>query len=98
MQIKRKHNVPPKRAREMVEAFIPKLVEQYGDYVSNTSYSWCGSILSFAFKARGFNICGEIALTENEVVLDVGMPLLLRPFEGTIRPKVISAMDEVFRS
>ena len=98
MQIKRKHNVSPQRAREMVEAFIPKLVEQYGDYVSNTSYSWRGNTLSFSFKAHMFNIRGEIALTENEVVLDVGMPLPLRPLEGKVRPKVIRAMDEAFRS
>ena len=78
----------------MVEGLLPALTEQFGGSVSNPSSTWQGDVLSFSFRARGFDIKGTLEITDTDAVLDVTLPFAARLFEGSIRSSVERELDQ----
>jgi hypothetical protein len=82
-------------AKDTLDGLIPGLIQQYGDRLSKPSAVWGGDVLDFSFEARGFAIKGTLRVTDDEVILDARLPLLARPFEGTIRSAVERELDRI---
>ena len=82
-------------AKDTLGDLIPSLIQQYGDRLSKPSAVWSGDVLDFSFEARGFAIKGTLRVTDDEVILDARLPLLARPFEGTIRSAVERELDRI---
>ena len=95
MKIVRSHNMDKQAVKDTLDALIPRLVRQYGDRLSKPRTAWSGDVLDFSFEARGFAIKGTLRVTDDEVVLDARLPLLARPFEGTIGSAVERELDRI---
>ena len=95
MKIVRSHNMDKQAAKDTLDALLPRLVQQYGDMLSKPSAAWSGDVLDFSFDARGFGIKGTLKITDDQVILDARLPLLARPFEGTIGSAVECELDRV---
>ena len=63
--------------------------------VSDVDYRWDGDTMHFSFRALGRRIEGTGVVSAGEVVFDIGLPLMARPFEGQIRSRIIQALDDL---
>ena len=94
MKVATHHHTSRDLAKEKIESILPQLLQEFGPDVSNLSRSWSGDVMAFSFRARGFAIKGKLAVTDTEVVVDVAVPLLARPFEGRLRSGVEQRLAE----
>ena len=94
MRIVRKHSMTPDAAKEWVGNKLPELLGRFGDSVSNVTHTWRGDVMDFSFQARGFNISGTLEVADTELTLDMGIPLLARPFQGRIEAEIDRWLDE----
>ncbi len=84
-------------ARGEVERALPGLLQEFGSDVSDISHTWNGNFMNFSFRARGWSIKGKIQVTESEVLIDVNLPILARPFEGRIRSATERKLMQIFQ-
>ena len=96
MEFVRAHKMNRGMAKGHIESRVPKWREEFKDAISNPLHSWQGDIMHFSFRARGFAIKGRLKVNETHVELEVDVPLLLRPVEGVIRPRVEAGLKETF--
>ncbi|MBI4311376.1 MAG: polyhydroxyalkanoic acid system family protein [Chloroflexi bacterium] len=96
MKIIRLHNLTQEAAKSKVQGLAPVLMRQYGDAVSDAKADWRGDALLFSFKAAGYNLSGTLMATDSSVIVDMALPLTLRPFEGAIRARIGQALEELF--
>ena len=52
--------------------------------------------MQFSFRARGFSFRGTLEVTDAQFILDVGVPLLARPFQGRVETAIHEWVDDVF--
>ena len=95
MKIARDHGMTRQEARDAVDTLLPTLMQRHRDSVSDARSSWRSDVLSFSFKARGFDIKGSLEVTDTRVILDARLPFLARPFEGAIRSNVERELDRI---
>ena len=95
MRIVRDHGKSRQAAREMADMLLPALLERHGDRLTDPQGAWDGDVFSFSFRAMGFSIKGTLEIDDARLVLDAGLPLLARPFEGTLRANVESELDRI---
>ncbi len=79
-----------------VDALLPQLLGEFGSEVSDVHHHWLDSTMEFSFRARGFNLRGTLEVTDSAVILDMGIPLLLRPLQGRIESDVREKLAEYF--
>ncbi len=84
-------------ARAEVERELPGLLQEFGSDVSEITHGWSGNSMSFSFRARGWSIKGRINVTESDVLIDVKLPILARPFEGRIRSATERKLEQIFQ-
>ena len=84
-------------ARGEVERALPGLLQEFGSDVSYISHVWSGDFMNFSFRARGWSIKGRIYVTEIDVLIEVHLPILSRPFEGRIRSAAERKLEQIFQ-
>ena len=94
MRIVRNHSMPQDAAKEWVGNQLPELLGRFGDSVSNVNHTWRDDVLDFSFRARGFNISGTLEVADTELILEMGIPFLARPFQGRIEAEIGRWLDE----
>ena len=55
-----------------------------------------GDTLRFSFRALGRSLSGSATVTDTEIVIDMGLPLAARPFEGRVKSRILDALTELF--
>ncbi len=85
-------------ARGEVERALPGLLQEFGSDVSNITHVWSGNSMNFSFRARGWSIKGRINVTESDVLIEVNLPMLARPFEGRIRSATERKFEQLFEA
>ncbi len=85
-------------ARGEVERGLPGLLQEFGSDVSNVTHVWSGNSMNFSFRVRGWSIKGRIDVTESDVLIDVNLPMLARPFEGRIRSATERKFEQLFEA
>ena len=53
------------------------MLATYGHYLSEVEHKWEGDRLIFSGKAKGMKAHGTVDVTENEVIIDGKLPLLV---------------------
>ncbi len=96
MRIVKRHNTTKQAARQKMESLQSTLMQQFGDKVSNSKYEWQGDVMEFSGKISVFNIEGKLHVKDEEVILDVSFPFLLRPYQGKIQGEIERQLDELF--
>ena len=95
MKVVRNHNMTAPKAIEAVDSLLPGLENRFAGSVSDVRHSWKGNTMEFSFKALGFNINGQIRVTETQVALNAHLPLLVRPMAGKFQAEVERELDEI---
>lgn len=97
MKIIYNHQHTKEEAYEIVDGLLEGLEDKYSEMVKNPFRSWNSEHdrMNFSFRARGFNITGNIQLQEMAVVLEGKLPLLARPFKGEIESRIKEKLEEI---
>ena len=96
MRITSTHNTTAESARAAVEGQMPRLMERFGSIVTDPTWGWRGNVMEFAFMAVGSRFQGTLEMNDTELVLDIGVPLRFRLFQGIIEAEARKWCDEVF--
>ncbi len=83
-------------ARGEVERALPGLLQEFGSDVSDVTHVWSGDCMNFSFRTRGLSIKGRIDVTDSQLIIEVSLPILARPFEGRIRSATERKLKQIF--
>ena len=89
------HQLGRQTAEERLQTRLEKLLDRYGDQVSNLRQSWTDNVLNFGFTTYGFTIQGNATVEENEVRLDAQIPFAAMMFKGKIEQALREQMTKV---
>ena len=95
MRIVRDHGKSRHAAREMADTLLPALLKRHGERLTDPQGAWEGDVFSFSFRAMGFRVEGTLEIDDARLILDAGLPLLARPFEGALQANVESELDRI---
>ena len=88
------HQLGRESAQERLQTRLEKLLDRYGDQVSNLRQSWKDNVLDFGFTTYGFGIQGNMTVEENEVRLDGQIPFAAMMFKGKIEQALREQMTK----
>ena len=97
MRLSYRHGYTRDEAIQALERLREELLGRDGHEVSDFRERWNGGVLQLSFRARGLNVSGTLAVTDNDLTLDVPLPWAVRIFEGQIRARIVDALDGLFR-
>ena len=86
IDIRREHNLPPARAKQLLEALAHELTSQFG-----ATYSWAGK--QMIFEKDG--ISGTVELQPGQVHIASDLGFLLSPLKPTIERQINAFMDDL---
>ncbi len=95
MEVSVPHNLGQDEARKRIDNFLAELKKQFGTQVSDVNESWSGNKGSFALKAMGMSLDGNITVNENNVTVDGSLPMMATPFKGTIESTIRENLQKV---
>jgi putative polyhydroxyalkanoate system protein len=87
IHIVRAHSMPLKKAREAAGNLAVKLEDKF-----DLQSEWDGDTLNFQRPG----VTGSLALTKNDVTIDVRLGLLLSAFKGTMEEQIGEQLDALF--
>ena len=96
MNLSYEHHSTKEAVRGKLESAIQKALDIGGGQVQSVNYAWSGDRMDFSFVAMGKTIKGKAQITDAEVQVEAGLPLMLRPFEGKVKSRILAALDEMF--
>ncbi|MDA1215996.1 MAG: polyhydroxyalkanoic acid system family protein [Chloroflexi bacterium] len=96
MKVSREHGVTKEEAKRKLDGFLEEMLKAYGSQVPEHNHEWVGDTMKFSGKAKGFSVSGTVQVTDTTVVIDVGLPLMARMFEGAVRGRAEGALDSLF--
>ncbi len=83
IKIEQSHDLGIAEARMRVAKLEPMLKDRFG-----LALAWQGDVAQF--KGKGFN--GSLTVAEQNVVIDLSLGILARPFAGKIRNALLEHM------
>jgi hypothetical protein len=89
------HQLSTAEIRRRVDAFIPQFLDRYSGRVSDPHHEWDGDTLRFSGKALSMRIAGSMLVTNDDIAIEVGVPLMARPFESAIKARIIAHLEEL---
>ena len=98
MRITVPHHTTREKARRIVQQKIDAVLAQFGHHATDAQHEWVGDTLRFKGKAAGFNISGDVEITDMDVVIDAKLPLIALPLEPKIKHTVQKEAEGMFRS
>jgi hypothetical protein len=96
MRVSLPHGTTKARALEVLKDHSSKLLARFGSEVSDLQEEWRENELAFSFRARGLTVSGMLIVREEQVELEVKLPLLASFLEGQIRDRAVQVMKEIF--
>lgn len=96
MRVTYTHHSTPDVVRDKLEDAVRKALDMGQGRVDSASYEWHGNVMNFAVTAMKTTISGIVEVTDTEVILDAKVPLMLRPFEGRAKSRILETFRETF--
>jgi hypothetical protein len=82
------HQLGEQEALGRLKGMLAQVKENYGSQVSDLQEHWTDTGGNFSFKAMGFKISGDLAVTDSKVMIDAEFPWAAKPFQGTIEATI----------
>ncbi len=95
MRVLKKHTRTKEAAKNLVDQQLTLLMNNFGESVSDIRNAWRSDVMDYSFQARGFNFKGTLEITDTGLILDIGIPFLLRPFEEKMKAKIERELDKL---
>ena len=98
MQIKYSYYCGKSVAYQRIDNLLKELQKEHADKVSDLSQTWNDSLdyMDFSFKVKGFNVSGNIDLSEKNIVLNGKIPFAARMFSKKIKSTIESTLNDLF--
>jgi hypothetical protein len=97
MRVNVTHGTTRAEAKKKLRRLLSNLAEKHADVVSNVEERWEQDQLQFGFRARGIAAKGTVDVTDDEVIVEGRLPLLVRPFESRIKSAIEREAKSLFR-
>lgn len=91
ISVRRKHGMEYEEAKGKVHQIVEDLQSSM-DFVDKVSWNGAGDAADV--KGKGFS--GNFRVDDDEVVIEIDLKLLAKPFKGKIQDKVEQRMDRYF--
>lgn len=76
-----KHDLEPSVARRATQSAFDAYAKRFADY--NPKANWLSEDhAKVSFSAKGLTLKGDFQLRPGEILMDLDVPFLLRPFQG----------------
>jgi hypothetical protein len=98
MRITVPHHTTREKARRIVQQKIDTVLAQFGHHAADAQHEWTGDTLRFKGKAAGFNIEGDVEITDADVTIHAKLPLIALPLEPRIKHTVQKEAEGMFRT
>ena len=95
MEIIKEYTCTKQVAITKIDGLLNKLAEEHNELITSSSHSWNDDTMQFSLQAQGFNVNGCIMVTDTKIILQVDVPLLLRPLEGRMRSTIEKIVDDL---
>jgi hypothetical protein len=82
------HTLDVDEAIARVKAHAEKLLQAFGDEITDVTTEWNGNILSCSFRTMGFIILVTIAVGESEVIVDANTPRIAFLVRNRIKRRI----------
>ncbi len=82
------HQLGEQEALDRLKNMLAQVKENYGSHVTDLEEHWTDSGGDFSFKAMGFQISGNLRVTDSKVMIDAEYPWAAKPFQGTIETTI----------
>ena len=96
MRLSFQHHSTQAIVRSKLEETLDRALNLGGGQISQVEYAWTSDILNFSFAIMSKTIKGTAGVTDTEIIVDAGMPLMFRPFEGKVKTRILSTLNEMF--
>lgn len=78
------HELPKEEALDRIKKLLGNLKEEQKDTISNVKENWQGDAGDFSFKAKGFDLAGNIKVNDSNVEINSDLPFAVSFFKGMI--------------
>lgn len=82
------HTLGQDEARKRITGMLAEVQAHGGDTITNLQESWADNKGTFSFKARGFDVKGNLLVSESDVKIDLDYPIAARPFKSKIQSAI----------
>jgi len=97
MKVSIPHMTTKDKALEKLTVHSSKLMARFGAEISGLQQEWHDNEMTFSFTARGFSITGELSVGDEQVDLEINLPMMARLMEEQIRDKATESIQEIFK-
>jgi hypothetical protein len=91
------HQLGEEEALNRIKGMLGQVKENYGNQVSDLQENWHDNGGDFSFKAMGFKISGDLAVTDSKVMIDAEFPWAAKPFQGTIEATIRERAERLLK-
>jgi hypothetical protein len=97
MRVNYEHHSTPAEVGSKIDAALTHALapsSPIARYIRDVKYEWAGDKVDFSLRMIGSAIRGSAEITDTEVIIDVGLPLMLRPFEEKAKSRILRLLGE----
>jgi len=80
------HTHSPDDVKERAEPYIEKMVDDFEGH--DLDLEWDGYKGDFSFKSLAFTITGKVRITDDEITVDVDLPLMAMMFKDKVEKAI----------
>ncbi len=89
------HQLTEAEALERVKGLLGDLKQEYAGTFSQLQESWQNSEGTFAVKAMGMDLSGDLSVKPDRVDLNGKLPLTAAPFKGRVEQMIRQRMERL---
>ncbi len=92
------HDLGADKAKQLVAQRLDSLRAQFGDKIGSSEIVWTGHNAHIEVSALAQNASGDVAVTDDNVRIQIELPWLLSPLSGKINAFLTNVADEALRN
>ena len=96
MRVLLEHHSTPEIVQGKLEEAIAKALQIGGGQITQIEYVWAGGKLDFSFAIMSKFIKGTAEITDTQIIVNAGLPIMFKPFESKVKSRIIGTLNEMF--
>ena len=79
------HNLSKEEALTRIKGLLQQVRDEQANIVTNVKEDWQGDKGTFSFSAMGFDLSGDMQVTDKNVDINTALPFAVALFKGRIK-------------
>ena len=96
MRLSFQHHSTQASVQSKIEEAVIKALELGNGQINQFECAWVNNKFEFSFTILSKTIKGTTDITDEEIIIDAGIPLMFRPFEEEVRTRILGTLNEMF--